>query len=654
LNLNNIDISNNYITGTLNMEIFKLPEILTFVSHINCMDGVELPVDICAASKLQVLVLDGLKTAKICRNLIFPPSLNFPSTYTTAKNVIKGGIPDCMFNMSSLITLSLSGNRMTGTLSESIIISPVLKNISLSNNEFHGEIPQVFFDHSWIYINLGFNKLKGIISNSIRPLKSNESLILENNRLSGDIPKSLYHSKIINILKGNIFQCNPFDPLSTLPENDQNSLNYECGSNTYNFAVVFSLIIFICMWMLKTRAWKAITRFNKETNLNRESNSGKQSTWFDWIMRLKLLLSVIVFFPRLFNNKLYILRAAGDNITYMSAESFSVANSTSFDSSRVGESKRKVVDEPIIDSRISIDNREESFARTNITSLCELADGIWSILMYYSFYLFLIILPSATVLKYNYSTITNSYSFITSFLNISGSLPGYFVMSMMTISMMVVYILIQIYLPKPGREDKLQLSHEYLSFKPTLNQKLRRYIALLIVALIDIVIMIILNLFYVYSTLTFNSRILFFIAFGVALFKTFYKNHALPFTIKKSTKMFSFGDDQFYINRKHKSDVIVQCGLGIINNIVIPFISTAAISPGCFYNAINQSDAVESSYSFSLCDWFDTNDNSCGYTRNDVETTSYFPPFNYSYSWYIYVILYSYCLILFFCFYFLL
>lgn len=608
------------------------------------MDNVILPTDMCGASKLQVLVLDGLKTAKVCRNLIFPTSLHFPSTYTTGKNVIKGGIPDCMFNMSSLITLSLSGNRMTGTISDSIQISPVLKNLSLSNNEFQGDIPQVFFDHSWIYINLAFNKLNGVISNSIRPLKANESLILENNRLSGDIPTSLYHSKKINILRGNIFQCNAFNPLSTLPEYDKNSSTYECGSNTYNFSVFFSVIIFIFMWMLKTRAWKAISK---------ESSGDKRLTCYDWIKKIISFLSVIIVFPRLFNNKLYILRAAGDNITYISAESFSSNYSNSFDSSIVDGSKRKVVDEPGIDSRISIDERNESNVKTNITRLCELADGIWSFLKYYVLFLFLLILPVATVLKSIYSTFTNSYSFISSFLNISGSIPGYILMLIMILSMIVIYILIQVFLPNLTREDKLEYAHSYLLYKPTLSQLLRRYFALSIVVVIDVAIMIILNVFYVYSTLTFSGRNLVFIAFGVALFKTFYKNHALPYTIRKTTKMVSFGDSEFYVNRKHKSDVIVQCGLGIINNIVIPFIATAAISPVCFYNAIHQSAAVESSYSFYVCDWFDTNDNSCGAISNDVKITSYIPPFNYSYSWYkvisiIYFIIFKLTL-LFFC-----
>jgi hypothetical protein len=82
-----------------------------------------------------------------CQNHIFPPSFYINGTekeyfnsYFTLQSAIQGVIPECIFNLSSLKLLHLSGNDIQGSLCNSIVIGTNLQDLSLSNNRFTGPI----------------------------------------------------------------------------------------------------------------------------------------------------------------------------------------------------------------------------------------------------------------------------------------------------------------------------------------------------------------------------------------------------------------------------------------------------------------------------------------------------------------------------------
>ena len=80
-------------------------------------------------------------------------------------------------------------------------------------------------------------------------MSSSEDLRLEVNRFSGDVPASLKNVERINILTGNVFSCT--GSKNSLPRNDPNNLQYQCGSNTYNNSIiVFCVCIVIVSGML--------------------------------------------------------------------------------------------------------------------------------------------------------------------------------------------------------------------------------------------------------------------------------------------------------------------------------------------------------------------------------------------------------------------
>jgi hypothetical protein len=202
---------------------------------------------------LNSLILDGIHAN--CRKSIFP-LFPFIKTFYATSGVIEEGIPPCIFNMINLTTLHVSGNSIKGTLSKDIFLSNKLISLDLSTNLYSGEIPNVIQNNQWIYLHLGFNKFKDTIDNSfhyaIQSNSSSSTLKLENNRISGFIPSSLNSFDNISILEGNIFSCS-----STLPTNDLNSTNYQCGAiYFYKLIVAFSFITIIIIF-IKLRFYKA-------------------------------------------------------------------------------------------------------------------------------------------------------------------------------------------------------------------------------------------------------------------------------------------------------------------------------------------------------------------------------------------------------------
>eukprot|EP01032_Pedospumella_encystans_P007830 gene7830-9338_t len=251
-----IQVSNNQLTGTLPDKIFDLPELQTFIAVSNCFQG-SLPTSICKRTTLKTLGLDGIRSASSCQKLLLP---GLSSSYVLTEEV-ENGIPPCLFAMPKLNTLHLSGNDLTGTLPHNLNISSTLMDISLSHNKLRGLIPTQLQDHVWYNLDLSFNKFSGTLSKDFGTKGGNftstrdfvrtpdnftavfflnqTNLLLRNNRLSYHVPATILDRVNITILQGNLFSCELDN--SDLPEHDSGRPTYQCGSNSFNISYYFWL-----------------------------------------------------------------------------------------------------------------------------------------------------------------------------------------------------------------------------------------------------------------------------------------------------------------------------------------------------------------------------------------------------------------------------
>lgn len=234
-----VDVSNNEFTGTLPTLYLKTSfSLVSLAAAANCLTG-SIPDELCSLPDLMYLDFDGMSTSDNCRKQIFPGS-KLLTSFTLTKEV-KGGIPECLFNMPNLNTLHLSGNNILWSFPRDLRISRSLEYLDLSHNRLTGTIPNVIQNQPWKDLDLSYNKLVGTLKPSMM-FPNNSKLTLKVNRLSGDIPSKLLNLQKINILTGNVFSCD-FNRQG-LPTNDPSYSNYQCGSNSFNQSTILWLCLF--------------------------------------------------------------------------------------------------------------------------------------------------------------------------------------------------------------------------------------------------------------------------------------------------------------------------------------------------------------------------------------------------------------------------
>ena len=80
----------------------------------------------------------------------------------------------------------------------------------------------------------------------------------------------------------------------------------------------------------------------------------------------------------------------------------------------------------------------------------------------------------------------------------------------------------------------------------------------------------------------------------------------------------------------HRRLFIIQLFVSLLNNIIIPCFIVIIVSPNCFYHIFQQESNVISTFQYLDCSVYYV-DNTCYIYHNITATTSYTPPFTYSY-----------------------
>lgn len=604
----NIDISGNYFTGTVPWKIFNSTNLQSFAAVQNCMIN-EISEEICSSNSLVSLVLDGLNTAFICQNRIFPSFFDwFPDTYF-ADSLSTSTIPSCLYNISTLQTLHLSGNNLCGTLSKNLVITSNLQDLSLSNNILQDIIPDVIQLRYWISLDLSFNKFGGIINKNIDSISSNQRLLLENNRLSGRFPSSLVNAKNINVLVGNLFAC-----FEDLPDNDSDYSKYVCGSNDFVLALIVIGLSLVIVMIFKTRIYKKIFKFESylktrliNNNYETEDNEKKKYWFYDM------------------DNNRQILIKAGINKLRQKY----ISSSSSLIKLDIGD----------------INNLEDQIEHSsNITSLCNLSEKLFLFFKYF-FIILIIWLPISTLLSTYYKTYEYSFGWIVSSIYLSGYEPAYIMIILMTFTIIIVNYIIKLLFPSK-EEYKIVLSiaaekecNKIIQMEDEINMKsnynITRRTALFFVIFINFLMMLSTNIIYVLAILNLNGGILIFIQIFIAGMKSFWKDMALPNLIFSIKNYFDVNDMVSSSHSKvinQQSSIFFQCSLGIMNNIYIPLFAQAIFNPVCFYNALVEQSPIQSFYYYAVCKTF-SGSNECISNIYLTRTTSYLPPFTYSYQW---------------------
>jgi len=228
-----VDFSNNAFSGSLPSALLARGRLREFIAGSNCFSG-SISTAVCNATNLQVLDLSGMTSGVSC-------TIKYGAFY--AVKTVPGHIPECIFALEQLKEVSLSGNGMRTPLGN-MSAGSILANLSLAYNRIVGSIPLSMKEHRYFQkLDLSYNRIGGTLDGA-RWFDNNSHsadvvvnqtydviLRLESNRLSGYVPPSFDSATSMDILNGNMFQCNQQFPL---PHNDIGREHYSCGSRILN------------------------------------------------------------------------------------------------------------------------------------------------------------------------------------------------------------------------------------------------------------------------------------------------------------------------------------------------------------------------------------------------------------------------------------
>jgi hypothetical protein len=436
-----------------------------------------------------------------------------------------------------------------------------------------GSIPDSIQNRIWKSIDVSYNKLSGILDYQ---MKINGSLSYQNNRLSGNIPTNLKSfDGYVNILIGNLFDCSLFHPFTSLPSNDPFKNYYQCGSNNYNFVEIFSLIILIIIFIIKSRLYYVTKEIFEK--ISRENI----------INNIKEIFNAIVILPPYFNRNLNLLRNYAINYSK--------------------------------EINISHDERSDDSIMNNIVRLCDYSDKLFYCLKILILFIIILWIPVSIILNYNYNMYTFSYGYTVSNTFLTGISPAIILFILLLFSMIFVFKLFNYNLTTNGDEMFLiKLLHgDNIS---TNNQSnLIKNLNILFLIIINLIIVLIMNCFYVWAALNYASYELIIIELAFAFTKIFWNSQCIPYLSS-------------ILIKGNKDELVILSSIEILNNIIIPFLATAMLSPNCFHNIFYVTH-IESNYSFTQCKVLNIITGQCLQFETATTFISFIPPFSYSYQW---------------------
>ncbi len=635
-NLLLVNLGGNQFTDTLSSDIFlKNKHLASFAVSNNCLHG-SIPEEICNATKLTAISMDGMNTASSCRDVIISRRIYHFEAFRV-QNVMTGTIPNCLFtSLPNIQLISISGNGFTGRLPNIDNLPQSLVSLSLSHNMIQSTIPSVFSKHgSWNSLDLSFNKITGTLDdwNLYEPVDSksgtivpsseaNASITLDLNRLSGEIPVSLIHLHKINILRGNAFTCS--DIKRDLPHNDPDKQKYHCGSNSANVSFYAYLVSWILpiigfLWFAFWPTWKRLqraadsgeielmnTKINEENDIlevtgRADSTMHTQSDSQRWHMPLMTCKLAV---ERLLEDW-YALRSLSNVALFSNDGGMDLPMPAEKSSGKVS---------------ISVEVSD-----VDIAKFFDFLKSFRHCIFEITAMIVVFLLPLYIVLSVFFGTHSYDYAWLLSAVWISGVLPGAVLTSCFILVILYAGYTLRGYIfafhHNTSGLNEIDANASFIgSFCGSLQRWLTNVALWSGFYLIDLVLMLIVDASYVYMYLQFSGGVLLISQISISAFKMLWNDklcvqlllwykrqlrswltyfgtpsHSSSSRVTSETTTILFALETERDEKKvllTNKDLIKLSLLVIKNKIVIPCIVTMIISSSCFYEIFTQTSPV--------------------------------------------------------------
>ena len=162
-------------------------------------------------------------------------------------------------------------------------------------------------------------------------------------------------------------------------------------------------------------------------------------------------------------------------------------------------------------------------------------------------------------------------------------------------------------------------------------KKDRRFLVLVVLAVLNAMVVVTFNAFFIYATLTFSYYGTIACQFFLAIFKIIWLNAFLLRLSSWLEKKYVYNSNTKILRSANNHHIRFYMGIVIFNSLILPCLVAAIVSSNCLFNAFKSAGSVSSEYTYKYCVVFDTNTGNCNTYVSASSTVTYTPPFYYTY-----------------------
>jgi Leucine-rich repeat (LRR) protein/uncharacterized membrane protein len=617
-----LSLCNNTLTGTIPPNWTAAAPTLTYLyMHDNSFSG-PIPESLGNAPLLQIL---NLSSNRLVGSV--PPSLQHLSSLTLLMlqyNTLTGNVANVFdpARQANLSTVQLSNNKLTGALPAAAFLLPSLNSFAAVDNCFDGPLPLAAICSS--------TGLSALVLDGFHSAKScrNSKLLSRKAFKLGPLPRCL-----LSIPKLSTLHLSNSGLTGSLPA-DAN-----ISAVLTDLALSHNLLTGEIPPSILGRDWdKLYLSYNRFTGTLRNARGAPYTNVTDMHLRQNRLSGVIpasmqhVGSLSLVENNMFscrmdrsdLPRQDTDRSTYTCGSD--AVNSALYTWGGVALLVTAGFGIAVRQHgyRWAVARRDEQLKRLH--DMFRAAQSMVWIGMIGAAYSTLVLLPVYMGVNFSYPSFTYKYAWAASGVFLTGSIPfvleATFLLLLLSVSAYVAERLFARFETRHREPTTESTTDQSTSTRP-------RAFGAVAVMLLSLVVVAAINGGFVVATLQLHGKRLIFVQVLLAVFKLGFNNIMVP-ALQGRVKMMGWG---------HKTTV-TQLGLVLVNLIAIPCLVVLCVSPACYYNAFRRPAAVPSSYVYSgdclslrVFPDADTGTHTliCGGVQTAVDTTTYNPPFTYSY-----------------------
>ena len=659
-----LNLTENHFTGTLPAFLTQLSLLSFLYASDNLLTGT-LPQDWSGLPFLSFLYLDN----NFFTNTL-PESIGYLAqlqSLNLSSNYFSGSIPDAYAKLSQLQIVLLNNNKLRGSVQNAFNVSmqTQLATIQLSNNQLTGSLPEMLFRSNSLKVFAAVsNCFTGSIPLSICNSTSINTLALDGLQSATSCRRALFPASLDGIVATGLYTID--DPLSggvplclfQMAKLSGNGLTGELPSDL----IITPTLTDLSLSHNKLEGKVPSAVLNRDwTNLDLSYNR------FTGDLQLSSV-------PHFHNNASFYLeknRLSGyvpsalqeiDTVSVLEGNVFSCNTQRSDIPSQDPEySKYQCGSNSLNDSLYAllgllvlllsvmwfVRKKSEYVARIRLwwsaaaVDTSALADVqacvrvIVQTTLIGSLYSAAVLLPLYAILTVYYGTYTEQYAWTVSVAFLTGRAPFALCFAFLLLLLVIMWVS---WLVLSQRSKGLATltknqslpTEEVAAFQQDVHTRRLTWLVYALFIALNFTIVLGVNIAYLVIALNKSNKVLVVTQIFLALFKVVFNSACTPYLIKEiSHRLLSE-------NSAHMSEfMFVRLFVALVNNIVIPCFVVAIISPSCFYNVFVPAQTVSASFEYDgKCVVFNLQVAAfvpCLQQEVLSATTSYDPPFAYSY-----------------------